>query len=151
MQNSKRLVNLAPASLLGRVLLSAIFIIAGLEKIPGWTNTLGYMQSKGMHAASFFLACAIVIEIVGGLSILLGYRARVGALMLALYLVPVSLIFHNFWMLSGPDAQMQFVNFLKNITIIGGLLGIVANGAGAWSMDSRHENKLEVTRLRSVA
>ena len=151
MQNTKRLVNLAPASLLGRVLLSAIFIIAGLEKIPGWTNTLGYMQAKGMRAASFFLVCTIVVEVLGGLSLLLGYRARVGALMLAIYLIPVSLIFHNFWMLSGPEAQMQFVNFLKNITIIGGLLGVVANGAGAWSIDSRHEKKLEVTKLRRVA
>ena len=152
MQNTKRLVDLAPASMLGRILLSSIFILSGLAKIPGWDNTLGFMQSRGMHGVRFFLTAAIAMEILGGISILVGYRARAAALLLTLYLVPVTLIFHSFWMYSGMQAQMQLGNFLKNIAIIGGLLGLVGNGAGAWSLDARQETRLEEhTKLRRVA
>lgn len=108
-------------SVVSRVLLSAIFLISGLSKIPNWDATLGYMTNQGIVSPEFFLACAIAIEVLCGASILLNIKARWGAAILCAYLVPVTLIFHNFWSLTGADFQMQMVQFLKNLTIIAGL------------------------------
>jgi len=119
----------------GRVLLSLIFIVSGLTKIANWSGTAQYMASKGMIAVPFFLAMAILFELAGGLSVLTGFKARWGALALVLFLVPVTAIFHNFWTLQGMEQQMQMIHFMKNLAIMGGLLSIVARGAGLASVD----------------
>jgi putative oxidoreductase len=111
-------------TLLGRILLSLIFILSGLG-----------MAAKGMVAVPFFLTMAILFEIGGGLSILLGFKARLGAWALAFYLIPVSLIFHNFWAFTGADQRMQMINFLKNLAIMGGLLLVALRGAGKPCID----------------
>ena len=122
-------------SLVGRLLLAVIFILSGLSKIPGWEGTLGYMATKGIPAPGLFLFCAIVIELIAGICLLVGYRSRESALLLFLYLVPVTLIMHKFWGLAPADSQMQLINFLKNVAIMGGLLQVVAFGPGVISVD----------------
>lgn len=125
------------APLVGRVCLSAIFLLSGINKIGNWDQTAGYMASKGMPLVPLFLAGAIVFEVAGGLSVLLGYKARVGAALLIVFLIPATLIFHNFWALEGQEQQLQMIMFLKNVAILGGLLLVVGFGAGPMSLDSR--------------
>jgi putative oxidoreductase len=124
-------------SLVGRLLLALIFVLSGLMKIPGWTNIAGYMASKGMAIVPILLAATITVEVLGGLSVALGLKARFGAAVLALYLIPVTLIFHDFWAAQGMEQQMQLANFLKNLSIIGGLTLVVALGPGGLSLDER--------------
>ena len=115
------------ALLVGRVLMSVIFLGAGISKITGFAGTTGYMATRPpfahMEGALPILAClAIFAEVGGGLSLLLGWMTRLGALGLALFLLPTTFIFHNFWTYP-PEAQtMQQVMFLKNIAVTGGLL-----------------------------
>lgn len=125
---------------IGRVLLSLIFLLSGFSKITGWDQTAAYMASKGMFAVPFFLTAAIVFEIAGGLSVLLGFKARLGAAALVVFLIPTTLIFHNFWAYEGMERQMQMIMFLKNLSIMGGLLVVVGQGAGACSLDRRRSH-----------
>jgi putative oxidoreductase len=121
--------------LLGRVLLSLIFILSGYGKITGWEDTSAYMASKGMPLVPLFLLGAIILELGGGLLVAVGYRARIGALALIIFVIPTTLIFHNFWALADPERQLQTIMFLKNVSMLGGLLLIVACGAGRFSVD----------------
>lgn len=114
-------------SLVARVLLSAIFISAGYQKIIGYDGTMQYMASQGVPG--FMLPAVIALELGGGLAILLGLFSRWAALGLAIFSVAAALIFHfNF------ADQMQAVSFMKNLAIAGGLLLLFANGPGAWSV-----------------
>ena len=124
-------------SLVGRLLLAIIFVRSGLMKIPDWSANAEDMAAQGMPIVSVFLVATIAIEVLGGLSVALGLGARVGAAVLALYLIPVTLIFHGFWGLQGMERQMQMVNFLKNLAIIGGLTFVAAFGPGPLSLDER--------------
>jgi putative oxidoreductase len=121
--------------LIGRVLLSLIFVLSGFDKLTGWSDTGAYMASKGMPFVPFFLGAAIVLELGGGLSVALGYRARLGALALAVFVVPTTLIFHDFWTLADPERQLQTIMFLKNLSMLGGLLLVAAYGPGRFSLD----------------
>jgi putative oxidoreductase len=120
---------------LGRVALATIFILSGLGKLAAWRGTAAYAASKGVPEA--LLAIATAFELLGGVSVLLGFRARWGALALLIFLVPVTLVFHNFWAAPPPQQQLEMVNFLKNLAIAGGLLIVFGRGAGALSIDSR--------------
>jgi len=86
---------------------------------------------------SLFLAGAILCEVLGGLSVLVGYRARIGAAALIVFLIPASLIFHDFWTLEGMEQQVQMVMFMKNLSIMGGLLLVMSLGTGPFSLDDR--------------
>lgn len=127
--------------LFARVLLCAVFLMSGFGKIPNWQGTTEFMASKGMPAVIFFLAAAILLEIGGGLSLLLGFHTRAGAAALILFLVPATLIFHNFWAFEGMEQRMQMINFLKNLAILGGLIQTMVYGAGAFSLDARARNR----------
>ena len=118
-------------SLLSRVLICIIFLMAGVGKIMDPQGTMKYMMAMGMPFTGFFLICTIIIEIGGGLSLLLGYKAGWGARALFLFMVPVTLIFHH----NFAD-KMQVILFLKNLAIMGALLQISMHGAGALSLDS---------------
>ena len=122
-------------TLLGRILLSLIFILSGLGKIGDWSGTAGSMAAKGMVAVPFFLTMAILFELGGGLTVLLGFKARLGAWALVFYLIPVSLIFHNFWAFTGAEQRIQVINFLKNLAIMAGLLLVALRGAGKPCID----------------
>lgn len=129
--------------LAGRFLLAAIFLMSGLGKLMDWSGTAAYMQGAGIpgSAVPVLLALAIAIEILGGLSIITGTFARAGALVLIVFLIPTTLIFHNFWALEGAERAAQMANFMKNLSIMGGLLLIIGAGAGRLSIDDRIEPK----------
>ncbi|RAP32738.1 DoxX family protein [Candidatus Marinamargulisbacteria bacterium SCGC AG-439-L15] len=118
--------------LISRILIAIIFIFAGYGKIMDPMSTQAYMNTMGMGATTFFLVCAIIIEIVGGVSILLGYYTRIGALLLIIFLLPTTIIFHTDF-----SSQVQVIMFLKNLAIMGGLFSLLANGSGAYSIDEK--------------
>lgn len=124
--------------LVGRLLIATIFILSGIEKIINFDATTAYMAKvvPQMPMIPFFLFAAAIVELIGGLSIVVGYRARWGALLLFLYLIPTTVLFHHFWDLEGMEAALQRINFLKNLAIQGGLLYIIAVGAGVCSCDA---------------
>jgi len=118
------------AAPVGRLFLAFMFIMSGLNKIGGYAGTQGWMDSMGVPGA--LLPLVIALEVLGGLAILVGYRARLVALAMAGFCVLSAILFHaNF------ADQMQMMSFMKNITIAGGFLMIVANGAGAYALDNR--------------
>lgn len=130
----------APASLtalLGRVLLSAIFLMSGVMKIMTWSHTVETMQHKGMTAVPFLLGCAIGIELVCGFLVLIGFKTKFAAWILFLFLIPVTLTFHDFWKYEGSARENQTQHFMKNVTIMGGLLTLAAAGAGGLSIDAQ--------------
>jgi putative oxidoreductase len=127
----------ACAALLGRLLLSHIFLLSGVAKILDWPGTEKEMAEKGMVLIPFFMAGAILVELGGGLSLLAGYRARLGALALFLFLIPTTLVFHSFWTYAEPERHIQLDQFIKNIAIMGGLLVLAGRGPGRWSLDPR--------------
>jgi len=107
---------------LGRLLLSVIFILSGVQKLMHFSQVASMMAGKGIPLASVALALSITIEIGGGLLLITGYKVRYVAIVMALWMVPVTLTFHNFWAFQGDVREMQMVNFLKNLAIMGGLL-----------------------------
>lgn len=122
----------------GRVFLAIIFMISGVAKFLDWPANVAAMESQaGIIGMSWLLAVAGIVEIMGGLSILTGTFARVGALALFLFLIPVTALFHDFWSFSGAERQLQMAMFLKNLSIMGGLLLVVGFGAGRASIDQK--------------
>jgi len=125
----------APVVLLGRLLFALIFLMAGPNHFS--SQTIAFAASQGVPLASFAVPLSGVIALVGGISILLGYRAKLGAWLIALFLVAVTPM-HKFWGITDPMMQqMQMVMFMKNLAILGGALLISQFGAGPWSLDSR--------------
>lgn len=123
---------------LARFLLAFIFLSSGLNKIFNFDGVTGYMASKGVTTGTgFLLAGAIVFLIVGGVSLILGYKARIGAALLMIFLIPVTLIFHAFWAVPAEQAQAETISFMKNVSIFGGLLMVLAFGSGGFSLDNR--------------
>ena len=121
--------------LVGRILLAFIFILSGFGKMTGFAGTAGYMASKGLPMTEVLLVLTILIELGGGLLIAVGYRARWAALAIFLFLIPVTLVFHNFWAVEADQVRAQMIQFQKNLAIMGGMLYILFNGAGRYSLD----------------
>ncbi len=120
--------------LVGRILFAAIFLIAGPSHFAH--KTVAYAAAQGVPLASIAVPVAGVLAIAGGLSVMLGFRARIGAWLLVLFLVPVTVMMHNFWAATDPMmAQMQQVMFLKNLAILGAALMIANFGSGPMSLD----------------
>jgi putative oxidoreductase len=118
------------SELAGRILLVAIFLISGLGKIGAYAGTAAYMTSVGVPGA--LLPAVIAAEVLGAIAIIVGWKTRITALLLAGFTLLSGLIFH-----SNFSDQMQMIMFLKNVAIAGGFLLLVANGAGALSLDRR--------------
>ena len=106
----------------GRFLLSVIFILSGFGKLTQFAATATMMSSKGIPLAKLALVISILVEVGGGLALLAGFKVRYVAPIMALWLVPVTLVFHNFWAYQGQEATGQQINFLKNLAVMGGLL-----------------------------
>lgn len=124
--------------LLGRILYSAIFISAA----PGHftSGTIIYATSKGLPLASILVPLSGIITLLGGLSILIGYKARYGAWLLVLFLVPVTIMMHNFWAIAEPmAARIQYLIFMKNVSMLGAALLITYFGSGPLSSDARNK------------
>ncbi|HSN19631.1 MAG TPA: DoxX family protein [Usitatibacter sp.] len=124
-------------ALVGRILVAAIFVISGYGKIGGFEGVAGYIGSKGLPMPQLLATLTIVLELGGGLLLILGYKTRWVALLFFLWLIPTTLIFHAFWGLDPKTAQQMQIHFLKNVSIMGAMLLLVANGPGAWSMDRK--------------
>jgi putative oxidoreductase len=122
--------------LLGRFFFALIFLMAGANHFS--KQTIGYAVSAGVPLASIAVPLSGVLSIAGGLSILLGYRAKLGAWLIVLFLVPVTLMMHKFWLVQDPMmAQIQMILFMKNVAMLGGALLISQFGAGPFSLDAR--------------
>ena len=119
----------ALAVLIGRIVLIWIFLMSGIGKIGNFEGTAQYMAKFGIPMTSFFLLGAILLELVGSITILLGYFTRVGAILLLIFLIPTTLIFH------GADDPGQKIQFMKNVSMFGGLLILLSAGAGRYSLD----------------
>ncbi len=117
---------------IGRVLIAILFLLSGISKLTAPAMTEGYIASMGLPAPFLAYLIAVVVEVGGGLALVLGYRVRIAALILAAFSVVAALVFHNHF-----SDQNQLIHFLKDIAIAGGLLQAAAFGAGAWSLDAR--------------
>ena len=118
------------ASPLGRLFIAAIFINSGISKISGYAGTQAYMESQGVPG--MLLPLVILVEVVGGAAVVIGWQTRIAALLLAGFTLLSALLFH----LDFSD-QMQTIQFMKNVAIAGGFLFLVASGPGALSLDNR--------------
>ena len=125
------------AAFLGRIFLALIFVVSGVGKITGYAGTASYMASTGLPMVEVLLPLTIAVELGGGLLLALGWKTRWAAAALFLFLVPTTLIFHQFWGIDPKLVQMQKIHFLKNVAIRGGMLMVIAIGAGAWSVDRK--------------
>ena len=123
-------------SLLGRLLISIVFILSGFLKIAHWRDMLGLFASLKIPLVPIALAVTVLIEIGVGLCIAAGYQARLAAVVQFLYLIPVTCMLHNFWAFQGLQRQDQMAHFLKNLGLMGAMLLIAAYGPGAISVDT---------------
>jgi putative oxidoreductase len=122
----------------GRFLLGLIFVLSGLGKLGSWGPTIQYMEAKGFFLTPLFLAGAVAVEVIGGVMLIAGYRARLAAAALAGFTILAAFLFHAFWVLpQGDQAMVEMTMFMKNLSITGGLLMVVALGAGGRSFDAR--------------
>jgi putative oxidoreductase len=119
----------------GRILIAIIFIFAGFGKVTGLEGTAGYIASKGLPAAYLLAVGAAIVELGGGILLAVGFKTRIVAAIIALFTLAAALIFHNFWGVPAAEAQNQMIHFLKNISMIGGLLYVVVYGSGPLSVD----------------
>jgi len=130
-------------ALVGRLLISAIFVVAGIGKLTDPAGTAGYMETMGVPYADTLAIVAGLAEVAGGLALALGFLTRIGALGLILFLIPTTVIFHAFWNLEGAERQLQLVNFMKNLAIIGGLATVLAFGPSRYSIDQKIREPLQ--------
>jgi putative oxidoreductase len=128
----------APIIFLGRLLFAPIFIMAGPRHFL--SATIAFAASQGVPVASIAVPFSGALALVGGLSILLGYRAKIGAWLIVLFLLGVTPMLHQFWAVSDPMMQqIQMAMFFKNLSMMGGALLISQYGAGPWSLDARRK------------
>lgn len=123
----------------GRLLLSIIFILAALGKIFDFEGGVNLLRQMGVQGAPVFFTIGLLMELIGGLMILFGWHTRLGVYILMIYLIPVTLMIHNFWGYEGADMAIQLQLFLKNLAIYGGLLLLLSYGPGRWSLDAKRE------------
>lgn len=119
-------------NLIGRILFVLMFLMPALNKITNFEGTQQYMASKNMIMIPFLLVCAILILLFGAFSIGAGYKSKIGSIALIVFLIPATLIFHTEF-----SDQNQFIHFLKNVALIGGLLILYVNGTGELSLDNK--------------
>ena len=126
-------------NLIGRLLIAALFLPAGLAKLAGFDGTVGYIESVGLPLPAVAATVALAVEILGSVALILGFQTRVTASVLAVFTMVASIFFHAFWAAAPEQAFVQQLLFFKNIGVIGGLLVLVSSGAGAWSLEAKKE------------
>jgi len=124
------------SSLTGRLLVSIPFIISIFHRFTGFSWAVDYAKANGVTWATVFWVCvATVLELIGVISLIPGYKVEFGALSLMLFLVPVTFVFHDYWTLTGTDRMAQFGYFISNTGLTGGLLLLIGSGGGRYSVD----------------
>jgi putative oxidoreductase len=126
-----------PLSFVGRLLLAALFLPAGIAKITGFAGTVGYIGSVGLPFPTLGALAAIAVEVLGGLALVFGLGTRIAALVLAGFTLVASFVFHAYWAVPADAVMVTQLLFMKNIAVAGGLLTVAAWGAGAWSLDAK--------------
>lgn len=119
--------------LAARIFLSSLFLWAGVVKALHWKGSVEYMQFKKLPKT--LLPAAIILQIIGGLSVLLGFEARVGALLLIVFILPSAFKMHDFWTVEGDARIVQKTLFMKDMAILGGLLAFLVQGAGSFAFN----------------
>lgn len=123
-------------SLAGRLLMVTIFLMSAIgNKIPNFSGVAGYMASEGVPMPHLMLIGGIVFLIAGGLFVAAGYQTRLGAGLLLAFLVLATYYFHDFWNFEGEEQQQQMIQFMKNLSLMGSMLFLIANGPGLLSID----------------
>lgn len=125
--------------LLGRILITALFLRSAFGKIMGFSAVAAGMAKKGLPFAEVLLVGAIVFEIAGGLMVLLGWKARWGALLLILFTIPATFLYHDFWNFEGQQYRGQLTQFMKNLSILGALFFVMGMGSGPFSLEKSRE------------
>ena len=123
------------SALLARIGLALIFLWSGYGKLGAISNTVGYMNAYHVPLANLLVWPVALLEVIGGLMVLTGWKARWAALLLALFSVVAAVIFHDFWAVPADQALNQTIHFMKNVAIAGGLLQLFAFGAGRYALD----------------
>lgn len=126
-----------PLALAGRLLLASLFLPAGIGKLTGFAGTIAYINSAGLPMPTLAAAAALIVEIGGGAALIAGAGTRIAALVLALFTLVASFVFHAYWAVPADQQYVTQLLFFKNIAVAGGLLTLAAWGAGAWSIDAR--------------
>ena len=124
-----------PLALAGRVLIALLFLPAGFSKLTGFSGTVGYIASKGLPMPELGAVIAIVVEIAVAAALLVGFKTRWAALILAVFTLAATAIFHNFWGVPADQAMVQQLMFFKNIAVVGGLLAFAGFGPGSLAID----------------
>lgn len=133
----------------GRIFICIIFIAAAVNKLTHWDLNAQMMAAKGMTNIPLLLILGMIVEFIGGLSLLLGFKPRLGALLLFLFLIPTTLIMHNFWSVPEVERDLQTVMFFKNLAIMGGLLYIMAFGPGSCAIDGCCDKRGDIDNPKS--
>ena len=123
--------------LIARILLALMFVLAGFSKFAGLEGTAGYIASKGLPMPQVLAFATALLEVVGGVMLIVGWQARWAALALVAFTALASVIFHNYWSLPADKQMIDQLMFMKNVSIVGGLLMVFGFGAGSLSLDGR--------------
>ncbi|MFZ6691717.1 DoxX family protein [Undibacterium sp. SXout20W] len=123
------------ALLAARILMALIFVASGASKIAGFDGTIGYIASKGVPFPAIAAVAAIIVELGGGLMLIVGWKARWAALAMMVFTLAAGFIFHDFWNAGADTAQNQMIHFMKNLSMAGGLLFAVVHGSGNLSLE----------------
>lgn len=122
--------------LIGRILIAYVFVGSAVHRTMHFQEAIDYSHSVGVYTVlNFRLVMATVLETIGAVSFILGYKVRLGAICLLLFMIPVTFLFHAFWNYTGPEATMQMMHFTMNLGLIGGILFVLGMGAGPFSID----------------
>ncbi|MBB3175957.1 DoxX family protein [Variovorax sp. Sphag1AA] len=124
-------------ALIGRILIAALFIPAGFGKLMGFAGTVGYIASAGLPLPQLGAVIAIVVELGFGILLLVGFKSRLAAIVIAVFTVAAAVFFHNYWGMPADKAYVNQLMFFKNLAIAGGLLAIAAFGPGRISVDRK--------------
>lgn len=127
----------SPLVLAGRILLALMFVMAGYSKLGNIGGTAGYIASGGLPFATLLAVAVGLLELVGGLALAVGFKARWAALALGLFTLLASLLFHKFWAVPADQQMVQQLMFMKNLAVAGGMFIVAALGAGPLSIDNR--------------
>ena len=119
--------------LVARIFISSLFLWAGVTRVFRWKASTLDMQSKRMPGS--LLPAAILLQIIGGLSVLLGYETRIGTLLLIVFVIPWAIKMHDFWNLQDPDRTTEKMMFMKSVAVLGGLLLLLVTGAGSFAFN----------------